>query len=82
MGSFAGWLRRNSEENLLAATQEELARRYLDRGGPVGRPASGEFFWRRIFIPAYRRMPWRARRFMLHRMPGSHRRRWEWRGRT
>ncbi|MGH3320900.1 MAG: hypothetical protein ACRDN9_12075 [Streptosporangiaceae bacterium] len=82
MGSFAGWLRHHSEENLMAVTQEELARRYLGRDGPVGRPAQGELFWRRVFVPTYRRLPWRIRRFALHRMPGSHRQRWQWRGGT
>ena len=80
MGSFAGWLRRNSEENLLASTQEELARRYLRREGPVGHRSQGEFFWRQVFIPAYRKIPWPVRSFVLRQMPGSHRRRWQWRG--
>lgn len=76
---MAAWLRRNSEATLKAATEEELARRYLGRGGPVGRAGEGEFFWRRVFVPTYRRLPWPVRRFVLHSLPGSHHRRWQWR---
>ena len=85
MGGFAGWLRSHSEHTLMAAAQEDLARRYLDRSGPVGTAAapgrSGRerYFWQQVFVPAYRRLPWRLRRFALHSMPGSHRRRWQWR---
>lgn len=88
MSGFSGWLRRRSEHTLMAAAQADLARRYLDREGPVGsaappgRSAREQYFWREVFVPAYRRLPWRLRRLALHSMPGSHRRRWQWRART
>lgn len=76
MGSFAAWLRRNSEEHLIAATQADLARRYLGRDGPLRRPTQGERFWQQVFLPVYRVLPWQVRRLVLHSLPGSHRRRW------
>jgi hypothetical protein len=67
---FFEWLRANSEEHLLAAAQRDMAARYglpaPARGGPL--------FWRRIFTPAYRLLPWRLRRTIMAAMPGSHRR--------
>lgn len=77
MSRFSEWLRRNSERYLLEAAQEELARRYLGRPGPAGRPGPGDLFWRRLFVPVYRRLPWRFRRAVILALPGSHRRRWQ-----
>lgn len=76
MGLFSEWLRRNSERYLLEAAQERLARRYLGREGPVGRGGSGDVFWRWVFVPVYRRLPWRLRQAVIVALPGSHRRRW------
>jgi hypothetical protein len=74
--SFNEWLRSNSERYLMEAAQEDQARR---RGLPPPRSDRGPmaFFWRRIFVPVYRLLPWSLRRFIMHLMPGSHRRRWE-----
>ncbi|MDP8977224.1 MAG: hypothetical protein M3N17_01310 [Actinomycetota bacterium] len=72
----AQWLRRNSERSLMDAAEEDLARRYLGRGGPVGRQGPATLFWRRVFVPAYRALPWGVRHAALRAMPGSHRRRW------
>jgi hypothetical protein len=73
---FSEWLRGNSEHYLLEAAQRDAARRYGLReprsgGGPMA------FLWRRIFVPVYRILPWSVRRWTMHLMPGSHRRRWE-----
>ena len=75
MGFFE-WLRSNSERYLLEAAQHDEARR---SGLPTPRPGGGPmgFFWRRIFVPVYRLLPWGLRRWIMHLMPGSHRRRWE-----
>jgi len=64
------WLRGNAERHLLLAAQAEMARRYLEREGPVGRQG---VFWRRLFVPVYRVLPWRLRRRIMSAMPGSHR---------
>jgi hypothetical protein len=64
------WLRGNAERHLLLASQEEMARRYLQREGPVGRQG---LFWRRLFVPVYRVLPWGLRRRIMSAMPGSHR---------
>jgi hypothetical protein len=66
---FFEWLRSNSEEYLLEAAQRDMAARY---GIPV-RPPEGSFFWRRIFTPIYRLLPWTLRRSITSAMPGSHR---------
>ncbi|CAN5181860.1 hypothetical protein BH20ACT9_BH20ACT9_11380 [soil metagenome] len=72
----AQWLRRNSERSLMDAAEEDLARRYLGRGGPAGRQGPATLFWRRVFVPVYRALPWGVRQTALRAMPGSHRRRW------
>ena len=73
---FFEWVRRNSEEYLLEAAQRDLARRYGGRPDPAGRRGFSAFFWRRIFTPMYRLLPWGLRRAIIRAMPGSHRRRW------
>jgi hypothetical protein len=70
------WVRLNSQKYLLEAAQEPLARRYLGRPGPVGRPGVQALFWKRIFVPLYRLLPWEWRRAIILAMPGSHRRGW------
>ncbi len=72
---FARWLRSNSEHYLLIAAQGDIAARY---GRPCARPKEGVkgWFFLTVFAPIYRRLPWRFRAFVLHSMPGSHRRRW------
>jgi hypothetical protein len=75
MGLFE-WLRRNSEDYLLEAAQRDMARKYLGRPGPVNQRGSTGWFWRHLFTPAYRLLPWWFRRRVIQLMPGSHRRRW------
>jgi hypothetical protein len=70
------WVRLNSQKYLLEAAQEPLARRYLGRPGPVSRPGLQVFFWKRIFVPLYRLLPWEWRQAIILAMPGSHRRGW------
>jgi hypothetical protein len=72
---FARWLRRNAEHYLLMAAQREVAARY---GHPCPRPKGGfkAWFFLTLFVPIYRLLPWRLRAFVLHSMPGSHRRTW------
>jgi hypothetical protein len=77
MVSFSQWLRSNSERYLLEHAQAEMARRYLDRPGPVTERGLGPLFWRRVFVPVYRRLPWGLRRAVIQAIPGSHRQRWQ-----
>jgi hypothetical protein len=69
------WLRRNSEHYLLADAQARMAARYGRPGPPPPRGVK-ELFWLRLFAPAYRRLPWKARSALIQAMPGSHRRDW------
>jgi hypothetical protein len=71
------WLRHNSERYLREAAEEKLAQRYLGRKGPASRSGAAKFFWRCIFVPVYRLLPWRLRRAAIIALPGSHRRHWE-----
>jgi hypothetical protein len=73
--TFAHWLRANSEHYLLADAQARMAAKY---GLSAPRPPRGadELFWRRLFVPVYRLLPWRLRRSVIQLMPGSHRRAW------
>ena len=73
---FAQWLRHNSEHYLLEAVQAEMAADYLDRAGPVGDRTPAAFFWRHVFVPVYRLLPWPVRQRLIHAMPGSHRKSW------
>ena len=66
---FFEWLRSNSEEFLLEASQRDMATRY----GIAAPAREGSFFWRRIFTPIYRLLPWKLRRWIMSAMPGSHR---------
>lgn len=80
----ASWLRHNAEHYLLEAAQTDLARRYLEREGPVPDPREDPRqarLWREYFVPIYRRLPWRLRSVVMRAMPGSHRRRWRRRDR-
>ena len=72
---LAGWLRRNSEHYLMEAAQADFAQQ-VGRPMPVGPTGPAALFWRRVFVPVYRRLPWTARRRVMSRMPGSHRRAW------
>jgi hypothetical protein len=77
MASFARWLRTNSEHYLLVAAHAKLAR---EQGAPAPRRPRGlrETFWLRVFAPTYALMPFSLRSRIMHAMPGSHRRTWEW----
>lgn len=68
---FFEWMRGNSEEYLLEAAQRDMARRF---GLPAPRVRTGSIFWRYVFTPMYRLLPWRLRQAIIVAMPGSHRR--------
>jgi hypothetical protein len=72
---LAQWLRRNSERYLLEAAQADVARQ-VGRLPPASATGSAPLFWRHVFVPAYRQLPWPVRRRIMARMPGSHRRVW------
>lgn len=74
-GGFSQWLRSNSERSLLADAQRRVAARY---GTPAPAAPRGlrERFWRQVFAPAYRVVPWSIRRRAIAALPGSHRRDW------
>lgn len=74
-GGFSQWLRSNSERSLLADAQRRVAARY---GTPAPAPPRGlrERFWRQVFAPSYRLLPWSLRRRAIAALPGSHRRDW------
>lgn len=73
--SASRWLRNRSEHYLLIAAQDRLARRY-DVTAPRRPRGVVELFWRRIFAPIYRVLPWPLRHKIMLAMPGSHRRQW------
>jgi hypothetical protein len=75
MGLFE-WLRRNSEHYLIEAAQADMARRYLGRMPDHSGEGLVPAFWRRVYVPVYRRIPWAVRRRLIVAMPGSHRRTW------
>jgi hypothetical protein len=73
--SFAHWLRSNSEHYLLQDSQARIAR--AQNVNPPRKPRSlKDRFWRQIFAPIYRRLPWAIRKRAIQALPGSHRRDW------
>jgi hypothetical protein len=76
LSGLSGWLRHNSEHYLMEAAQRDVAARHLGR--PVSLPPAGlsATFWRHVFVPVYRRLPWRLRSRIIALMPGSHRQEW------
>jgi hypothetical protein len=73
---FFEWLRRNSERYLLEDAQVEMARKYLGQEPPEATDGLGALFWRRVYVPVYRRLPWAIRRAIITAMPGSHKQSW------
>jgi hypothetical protein len=80
MPGFSAWLRSNAEKHLMIAAEETIAARY---GSPMPiRPAGWQSrFFLDVFVPVYRRLPWKVRAFAIRAMPGSHRQGWETRDR-
>jgi hypothetical protein len=76
MTGLSWWVRTNSQKYLLEAVQADLARRYLGRPAPVGPRTPQVLFWKYLFVPLYRRLPWKVKHFVILAMPGSHRRQW------
>jgi hypothetical protein len=54
-------LREHSESVLRVAAMEEVGRRYPDRVAKSALPPQGAF-WRYVFVPLYRRVPWSLKR--------------------
>jgi hypothetical protein len=73
--SLARWLRSNSEHYLLLDAQARAAHKY-GLTGPPPPSTTRELFWRKVFVPVYRRLPWGVRRFTIGVLPGSHRQEW------
>jgi hypothetical protein len=74
--TFFQWVRSSSERYLLEAAQREMAKKYLGQEPPFVGGGLQAQFWRRLFVPIYRRIPWGVRRAIIIAMPGSHRRDW------
>jgi len=72
--SFSRWLRATSEHYLMIAAQEKIAVKYGVT--PPRRPRGRDIFWLRVYVPAYRAVPWPVRSAIMHRLPGSHRQTW------
>jgi hypothetical protein len=72
MASFWSWLRDNSQAVLLRDAQRKVAQSH----GLTVPPQESPLFWRLVFVPAYRLLPWALRRHVMAAMPGSHRRSW------
>ena len=73
---FSRWLREHSQHYLMVGAHEQLARRYPGTRRPLPPHGVAELFWRRVFGPAYRALPWSLRHRVLRAMPGSHRQTW------
>jgi hypothetical protein len=77
---FAAWLRTNAEKHLMISAQESIADRYGTRM-PRRPPGLEGWFFMSVFVPVYRRLPWKLRAAAIHALPGSHRQGWESRDR-
>jgi hypothetical protein len=77
---WSAWLRSNAEKHLMIAAEATIGDRYGSR--LPQRPAGLEgWFFQSVFVPVYRRLPWKVRSAAIHAMPGSHRQGWESRDR-
>ena len=72
---FARWLRSNSEHYLLIDAQQRVASRHGAQK-PAAPRGPRDRFWRQVFAPAYRLVPWGVRKRLIQALPGSHRRDW------
>lgn len=74
--AFTQWLRVNSEHYLLRDAQTRLSAAYGHGRPPSEGGGVRRVFWTKVFVPAYRLMPWPLRHRILQQMPGSHRKTW------
>jgi hypothetical protein len=74
--AFSKWLRENSQHYLMVGAHEQLAKRYPGTRRPAPPHGPVDLFWRRVFGPVYRALPWPLRHRILRAMPGSHRQTW------
>ena len=75
MAPFFQWVRQTSERNLMIDAQDLIGRK-LGACRPAPPRGAKEIFWRRVYVPAFHRLPQSVRDAMIARMPGSHRKRW------
>jgi len=63
-GGFKRRFRATTEKYLTAAAMDAMRARYPEAGAKA--PAfSSSFFWSRVFVPVYSRIPWGAKRKMM-----------------
>ena len=73
--SFSQWIRSNSEHYLMCDAQDRVARKM--GFNPPNKPRGvKERFWRQLFVPVYRLLPWSVKKSVMHTLPGSHRKAW------
>ncbi len=73
--SFPQWLRSNSEFYLLQDSQARMAAK-TGIAGPAEPKTLKARFFRQVFAPVYRKLPWDVRRRTINALPGSHRQEW------
>jgi hypothetical protein len=73
---FGHWLRTNSEHYLLDDARVRIGARYGAPTRPGPDQGLSAVFWRNVFVPVYRLLPWRLRLWVIRQMPGSHRKTW------
>jgi hypothetical protein len=61
LGELKQRLRQRSEYSLRLAAMQDVARRYPGRTSNPALPQVG-LFWRYLFVPLFRRVPWRFKR--------------------
>lgn len=72
---LSAWVRTNAEHYLLQDAQRQTAATY-GVAGHAGPRSLKDRFWRQVFVPVYRLLPWGIRSRIMQAMPGSHRRSW------
>ena len=75
VSEFSHWLRSNSEHYLLQDSQARIAEAN-GLSGPRPPKSLKDRFWRQVFAPVYRRLPWVVRQRTIQALPGSHRQDW------
>jgi hypothetical protein len=66
-GELKRRLRQRSEYALRLAALDDVARRYPNRTSKSALPQAGPF-WRYLFVPLFRRVPWSYKRQAMRRL--------------
>ncbi|GBD39656.1 MAG: hypothetical protein KatS3mg078_0321 [Deltaproteobacteria bacterium] len=64
--TFGEWLRKNAEKYLMEAAADEMRKLYPGMcAEPYREKGFSHFFWRKVFVPLYLKIPWSIRKKII-----------------